>query len=159
MDPLLKLLRDNAAMKPAQMAALLGVPESEVVARIKAYEQDRVILGYRTVLNDEKVGGDLVRAVIEVRITPERGGGFDRLADRISKYNEVESCYLMSGGYDLLVVVVGNNLREVAQFVSEKLSTIQGVISTATHFLLKPYKEQGVLMSGAVPDERLPVAP
>lgn len=159
MDPLLKLLRDNAAMKPAQMAALLGIPETEVVARIKAYEQDRVILGYRTVLNDEKIGGDLVRAVIEVRITPERGGGFDRLADRISKYNEVESCYLMSGGYDLLVVVVGNNLREVAQFVSEKLSTIQGVISTATHFLLKPYKEQGVLMSGAAPDERLPVAP
>ncbi len=159
MDPLLKLLRDNAAMKPAQMAALLGVPESEVVARIKAYEQDRVILGYRTVLNDEKVGGDLVRAVIEVRITPERGGGFDRLADRIAKYNEVESCYLMSGGYDLLVVVVGNNLREVAQFVAEKLSTIQGVISTATHFLLKPYKEQGVLMSGSVPDGRLAVAP
>lgn len=159
MDPLLKLLRDNAAMKPAQMAALLGIPETEVVARIKAYEQDRVILGYRTVLNDEKIGGDLVRAVIEVRITPERGGGFDRLADRISKYNEVESCYLMSGGYDLLVVVVGNNLRQVAQFVSEKLSTIQGVISTATHFLLKPYKEQGVLMSGAAPDERLPVAP
>jgi DNA-binding Lrp family transcriptional regulator len=159
MDPLLKLLRDNAAMKPAQMAALLGVSESDVVARIKAYEQDRVILGYRTVLNDEKVGGDLVRAVIEVRITPERGGGFDRLADRIAKYNEVESCYLMSGGYDLLVVVVGNNLREVAQFVAEKLSTIQGVISTATHFLLKPYKEQGVLMSGSVPDERLPVAP
>ncbi len=159
MDPLLKLLRDNAALKPDRLAALLGVPEAEVVERIRAYEQDRVILGYRTVLNEEKLGRDIVRAVIEVRITPERGGGFDRLADRIAKYKEVESCYLMSGGYDLLVVVVGNNLREVATFVSEKLSTIQGVISTATHFLLKPYKEQGVLMSGPAPDERLPVTP
>jgi DNA-binding Lrp family transcriptional regulator len=140
MDPLLKLLRENAALKTSQLAALLGIPEEEVTARIKAYEDDRVILGYRTVLNEEKLGRDIVRAVIEVRITPERGGGFDRLADRIAKYAEVESCYLMSGGYDLLVIVVGNNLREVAAFVSEKLSTIQGVLSTATHFLLKPYK-------------------
>jgi DNA-binding Lrp family transcriptional regulator len=159
MDPLLKLLRDNAALKPSQLASLLGQPEAEITARIKALEQDRVILGYRTVLNEEKLGRDIVRAVIEVKITPERGGGFDRLADRIAKYNEVESCYLMSGGYDLLVIVVGNTLREVASFVSEKLATIHGVISTATHFLLKPYKEQGVLMSGPVQDERLPVTP
>ncbi len=159
MDPLLKLLRENAALKPAQLSALLGQPESEVAARIAAYEQDRVILGYRTVLNEEKIGHDLVRAVIEVRITPERGGGFDRLADRIAKYAEVESCYLMSGGYDLLVVVAGTSLREVASFVSEKLATLQGVISTATHFLLKPYKEQGVLMSEGARDERLPVTP
>jgi hypothetical protein len=88
----------------------------------------------------------MVRAVIEVKITPERGGGFDRLAERIAKYAEVRSCYLMSGSYDLLVVVEGNNLRELASFVSEKLATIQGVLSTATHFMLKPYKEQGVLM-------------
>ncbi|MCC6232293.1 MAG: Lrp/AsnC family transcriptional regulator [Verrucomicrobiales bacterium] len=159
MDPLLKLVRENAALKPAQLASLLGTSEADVVARLKAYENDRVILGYRAVLNDEKVGHDLVRAVIEVRITPERGGGFDRLADRIAKYTEVESCYLMSGGYDLLVVVAGNNLREVASFVSEKLATIQGVVSTGTHFLLKPYKEQGVLMSGPTVDERLPVTP
>lgn len=159
MDPLLKLLRENAGLKPAQLAAFLGVTETEVAARIKAYEEDRVILGYRTVLNEEKLGCDLVRAVIEVRITPERGGGFDRLAQRIAKYTEVESCYLMSGGYDLLVVVAGTNLREVAAFVSEKLSTIQGVISTATHFLLKPYKEQGVLMAEGPVDERLPVTP
>ncbi|MGE4179209.1 MAG: Lrp/AsnC family transcriptional regulator [Limisphaerales bacterium] len=159
MDPLLKLIRDNAALKPSQLAALLDTSESDVTARIQAYEQDRVILGYRTVLNEEKLGRDIVRAVIEVKTTPERGGGFDRLADRISKYSEVESCYLMSGGYDLLVIVVGNNLREVAHFVSEKLSTIQGVISTATHFLLKPYKEQGVLTSGPATIERLPVTP
>ncbi len=159
MDPLLKLLRENAAMTPHQLASLLGLSEPEVTSRIKAYEHDRVILGYRTVLNEEKLGRDLVRAAIEVKITPERGGGFDRLADRIAKYAEVESCYLMSGGYDLLVIVVGNNLREVASFVSERLSTIQGVLSTATHFLLKPYKEQGVLMTGPAPDERLPVSP
>lgn len=159
MDPLLKLLRDNAALKTGQLAALLGIAEPEVAAKIQAYEQERVILGYRTVLNEEKLSRDIVRAVIEVKITPERGGGFDRLADRIAKYNEVESCYLMSGGYDLLVVVMGNNLREVASFVSEKLSTIQGVISTATHFMLKPYKEQGVLMGAGAPDERLPVTP
>jgi DNA-binding Lrp family transcriptional regulator len=159
MDPLLKLLRDNAALKPSQLASLLGVSEAEVVARIAAYEQDRTILGYRTLINNEKLGRDVVRAVIEVRITPERGGGFDRLAERIARFPEVESCYLMSGGYDLQVVVGGTTLREVASFVSEKLSTMQGVLSTATHFLLKPYKEHGALISGAAVDERLPVTP
>ena len=159
MDPLLKLLHENAALKPAQLAAMLNSTEAEIVARIKTYETDQVILGYRTVLNEEKLDRDVVRALIEVKITPERGGGFDRLAERISKYNEVQSCHLMSGGYDLLVLVEGRNLREVASFVSEKLATIQGVISTATHFLLKPYKEQGVLMAGETREERLPVSP
>jgi DNA-binding Lrp family transcriptional regulator len=159
MDPLLKLIRENAAWKPAALAAMLNLPESEIAARIKRYEAEHVILGYRAILNEEKLGMEAVRAVIEVKITPERGGGFDRLAERIAKYSEVESCYLMSGGYDLLVVVQGNNLREVATFVSEKLATIQGVISTATHFMLKPYKEQGVLMKVEINDERLAIAP
>ena len=159
MEPLLKLLRENAALKPHQLAAMLNQSESEVVAKIKAYENDQVILGYRTILNEEKLGVEVVRAVIEVKITPERGGGFNRLADRIAKYAEVESCYLMSGAYDLLVVVEGSNLREVASFVSEKLATIQGVLSTATHFMLKPYKEQGVLMTREQNEERLAVAP
>jgi DNA-binding Lrp family transcriptional regulator len=159
MDPLLKLLRENAAMTPAQLSRMLDRPEAEVVAKIKAYETEQVILGYRTVLNEEKLGVDRVRAVIEVKITPERGGGFDRLAERIAKYAEVHSCYLMSGGYDLLVVVEGSNLREVATFVSEKLATIQGVVSTATHFMLKPYKEQGMLMAREQNEERLAVAP
>src|SRR5262249_31367794 len=141
---LLKLLHENAALKPAQLAALLNIPEAEVTAKIKTYEDSHVILGYRTVLNEEKLGVDVVRAVIEVKITPEREGGFNRLAERIAKYSEVSSCYLMSGGYDLLVVVEGDSLREVATFVSEKLATIQGVISTATHFMLKPYKDQGI---------------
>ncbi|PYJ56209.1 MAG: AsnC family transcriptional regulator [Verrucomicrobia bacterium] len=159
MDQLLKLLRENAALTPAQLSKMLNLPEAEVVVKIKAYEKDNVILGYRTVLNEERLGVDLVRAVIEVKITPERGGGFDRLAERIAKYAEVNSCYLMSGGYDLLVIVEGNSLREVATFVSEKLATIQGVLSTATHFMLKPYKEQGVLMTREQNDERLAVAP
>ena len=159
MDPLLKLLHENAALKPAQLAALLSLPESEVTSRIKAYEDDQVILGYRTVLNEEKLGVEVVRAVIEVKITPEREGGFNRLAERIAKYSEVSSCYLMSGGYDLLVVVEGDSLREVATFVSEKLATIQGVISTATHFMLKPYKDQGILITRERNDERLAVTP
>ena len=159
MDPLLKLLHDNAALKPAQLAAMLKTTEADVTTRIKAYEADHIILGYRTVLNEEKVDRDMVRAVIEVKITPERGGGFDRLAERIAKYSEVHSCYLMSGGYDLLVFVEGKNLRDVATFVSEKLATIQGVISTATHFMLRVYKEQGVLMKPEPAEERLAVTP
>ena len=159
MDRLLKLLRDNAALEPAQLASMLTLPEAEVVAKIKTYEQDGVILGYRAVINEERIGVDTVRAVIEVKITPERGGGFDRLAERIAKYAEVHSCYLMSGSYDLLVIVEGNTLREVASFVSQKLATIQGVLSTATHFMLKPYKEQGVLMVREKNEERLAVTP
>ena len=159
MDPLLKLLNENSALKHAQLAAMLNTTEADITTRIKAYETDQVIIGYRAVLNEERLEHDIVRAVIEVKITPERGGGFDRLAERIAKYAEVESCYLMSGGYDLQVVVKGTNLREVASFVSEKLATIQGVISTATHFMLKAYKQQGVLMKPEVNEERLAVTP
>jgi DNA-binding Lrp family transcriptional regulator len=159
MDPLLKLLRDNATLKHSEIATMLNLGEAEVATKIKQYEAAQVILGYRTILNEEKLGVESVQAVIEVKITPERGGGFDRLAERIAKYREVRSCYLMSGGYDLLVFVQGTNLREVASFVSEKLATIQGVISTATHFMLKAYKEQGVLMSSDESSERLPVSP
>jgi DNA-binding Lrp family transcriptional regulator len=159
MDPLLKLLRENASLNAGALARMLGLTEAEITAKIKRYEADQIILGYRTVLHEEKLGLQTVRAVIEVKITPERGGGFDRLAERIAKYDEVISCYLMSGGYDLLVVVEGETLREVASFVSEKLATIQGVLSTATHFMLKPYKEQGVLMTRDVQDHRLAIAP
>lgn len=159
MDPLLQLLRDNAALAPAQLAALLSLPEAEVTMRIRAYEKDQVILGYRTVLNEEKLGVDSVRAVIEVKITPEREGGFDRIAERIARYGEVRSCYLMSGAYDLLVEVEGTDLRQVALFVAQKLATIQGVLSTATHFILKPYKEQGVLMKPDRNEDRLAVTP
>jgi DNA-binding Lrp family transcriptional regulator len=141
------------------MAAMLGITESEVRSRLQALESSRQIMGYRAILNEEAIQRDVVRAVIEVRITPERGGGFDKLAERIAKYSEVRSCHLMSGGFDLLVEVEGANLREVATFVSEKLATLQGVLSTATHFVLRAYKEQGVLMQRQAEDERLAVAP
>ena len=138
---------------------MLGITESEVRTRLQALESSRQIMGYRAILNEEAIQRVVVRAVIEVRITPERGGGFDKLAERIAKYSEVRSCHLMSGGFDLLVEVEGANLREVATFVSEKLATLQGVLSTATHFVLRAYKEQGVLMQRQAEDERLAVAP
>lgn len=159
MDPLLQLLKDNASLRPAQLAVMLNLPEAEVVSRIKALEQDGVILAYRTILNEDKLSTQKVRAVIEVKITPERGGGFDRLAERLAKYSEVQSCYLMSGSYDLMVMLEGSTLREVSTFVSEKLATIQGVLSTSTHFILKPYKQQGVLIHQEAAEGRLPVTP
>ena len=159
MDELLKLLRDDASLTPAQIAGRLNLAEVEVETQIKNLESNGVILGYRTVINEEKLEVDIVRAVIEVKITPEREGGFDRLATRIARFDEVRSCYLMSGGYDLMVVVEGTDLKAVSAFVSEKLATIQGVISTVTHFMLKPYKEQGVLMGGEFSDEKMVVSP
>ena len=159
MDPLLKLLASNASLSPTEMGAMLGITDTDVRTRLQNLESSRQIVGYRAILNEEALDRDLVRAVIEVRITPERGGGFDKLAERISKYSEVRSCHLMSGGFDLLVEVEGTNLREVASFVSEKLATLQGVLSTATHFVLRAYKEQGVLLQHPAEDERLAVAP
>jgi len=159
MDPLLQLLQENAALGAPQLAMMLNLPEAEIAARIKGYEEGQVILGYRAILNEEKIGDDIVRAIIEVKITPERGGGFDRMAERLAKYAEVRSCYLMSGGYDLLVMVEGANLREVATFVSETLATIQGVISTSTHFMLKVYKEQGLLIHAESNEEKLAISP
>lgn len=159
MDELLKLLRDDASLTPAQLAPMLRMSEDDVAAKIKGLEEDKTILAYHAVLNEEKLAVDDVRAVIEVKITPERGGGFDRIAHRIAKYSEVSTCYLMSGAYDLLVVVEGSDLKKVASFVSEKLATIEGVLSTATHFMLKTYKQQGVLMHGEKNEERLAVTP
>ena len=159
MDELLKLLREDASLTPAEIANRLNQAEADVEAKIKEHETNGVILGYRTVLNEEKLDVEIVRAVIEVKITPEREGGFDRVALRISQFNEVASCYLMSGAYDLLVIVEGRDLRAVSTFVAEKLATMPGVISTATHFILKPYKEHGVMMGVEYSDEKLPVAP
>lgn len=156
---MLKLLCENATLKPAVMATMLGLSEAEITGRLRAYEAENVIVGYRAVLNEEKLGVDRVRAVIEVKITPEREGGFDRIAERIARYAEVRSCYLMSGAYDLMVEVEGDSLRDLAMFVSSKLATIQGVLSTSTHFMLKPYKEQGLLMHREQNEERLPITP
>ena len=159
MEEILKLLQRDASLTPQQIAPMLQMTEDAVAEKIRRLEEDKTILAYHAVLNEEKMEVDAVRAVIEVKITPERSGGFDRIAERIAKYDEVNSCYLMSGGYDLLVVVEGDNLKKVAGFVSEKLATIQGVLSTATHFMLKTYKQQGVLMHGEKNVERLSVTP
>jgi len=142
------------------MAQVLNLTEAEVNQQLEQLKQQRIFLGWRPVLNLSKEDAGAVRAVIEVRITPERGGGFNRFAERISRFDEVESCYLMSGGYDLLVFVTGASLQRVAAFVSEKLSTIAGVLSTSTHFLLRSYKEQGYLMDApAEENDRLTVTP
>ena len=160
MNPVLKLLLEGGSLNAVQMAQVLNLSETEVNRQLDALRKDGVLLGVRPVLNLAKEDSGVVRAVIEVRITPERGGGFNRLAERISKFDEVESAYLMSGGYDLLVFVNGASLQRVAAFVSEKLSTIEGVISTATHFMLRSYKEHGFLIEGkAEENERLKVAP
>lgn len=160
MNPVLKLLLEGDNLNPAQMAQVLNLPEAEVTAQIDALKKNNVLLGVRPVLNLSQEDSGVVRAVIEVRITPERGGGFNRLAERIARFDEVESCYLMSGGYDLMVIVNGASLQKVAAFVSEKLSTIEGVLSMATHFMLRSYKEHGFLIEGkAQENERLKVAP
>jgi DNA-binding Lrp family transcriptional regulator len=160
MKPLIKLLLEGGSLNTAQMAQVLNLSEAELNGQLDALKKDGVLLGFRPVLNLADEDSGVVRAVIEVRITPERGGGFNRLAERISKFDEVESCYLMSGGYDLLVFVNGASLQKVAAFVSEKLSTLEGVLSTATHFMLRSYKEHGFLLGGkAEENERLKVAP
>jgi DNA-binding Lrp family transcriptional regulator len=159
MDALLNLLEENALATPESLAAQLNTTPDEVRARIKQLEKDRVILAYKAIIDDERAKRIGVKAVIEVRVTPEREGGFDRLANRIAQYSEVTSCFLMSGGFDLLIFVEGNTLQEVAGFVSEKLSTLTGVLSTATHFNLKTYKVQGVMREAPVHEERLKVSP
>ena len=160
MNPVLKLLLEGGSLSTAQMAQVLNLTEAEVNRQLEQLKQQRVFLGWRPVLNLSKEDAGAVRAVIEVRITPERGGGFNRFAERISRFDEVESCYLMSGGYDLLVFVTGASLQRVAAFVSEKLSTIAGVLSTSTHFLLRSYKEHGYLMDAPAEENgRLTVTP
>ena len=160
MNPVLKLLLEGASLDTAQMAQVLHLSEAEVARQLAELKAAHVLLGWSPVLNLSHEEAGTVRAVIEVRITPERGGGFNRLAERISRFDEVESCYLMSGGYDLLVLVNGASLQRVAAFVSEKLSTIEGVLSTATHFMLRSYKEQGFLLEiRSEENDRLKVAP
>ncbi len=159
MDPLLQILKERGRLPTAELAKLTGKSEAEVEKAVRRFESDRVILGYQHILDSDKTGHGGVRAVIEVKITPERDGGFDRIAARVARYPEVVSCQLMSGGYDLLIVVEGSDLKRVAGFVAEKLSTIQGVISTATHFQLKTYKEAGVLFLQDDKAERLSISP
>jgi DNA-binding Lrp family transcriptional regulator len=154
MDVLLKLIKNNAKESPENLAKLLGLTAADVKARIADYEKAGIIQGYQTVINEDKLDGAPVTAAIEVRLTAEREGGFNRTAERISRFPEVRSAFLMSGGYDLLLFVSGKTLNEVASFVSEKLSTLGGVVGTATHFMLKTYKRNDVLMRGSDENER-----
>ena len=159
MDELLKTLKTDAQTPLEDISKELNLSVAEIKRRIAEYEKQGVILGYQALIDPQKINSDTVTAMVEVSITPERGGGFDRLASRIAKFEEVQSCYLVSGGYDLLVIVEGRNLQEVANFIAEKLSTIKGVISTATHFRLKGYKENGVFLHRESRPQRLAVAP
>jgi DNA-binding Lrp family transcriptional regulator len=158
-DPLLELLRRNARFTHQEIADLLALDKEAVANRLASLEKDGTILGYHAVIDPEAARDTSVSAFIEVKVTPERGGGFDRLAMRIARFDQVLSCYLASGGYDLMVVVEGADLREVARFVSEKLSSLEGVLSTATHFRLKTYKENGFLFEREAAPERLAVSP
>ncbi len=162
MNPVLKLLLEGGSLTTAQMAQVAGLSVAQVEQHLEQLKKDKIFLGWHPVLDLSREAGAAaaVRAVIEVKVTPERGGGFNRLAERIARFDEVESCYLMSGGFDLLVFVHEPSLQKVAAFVSERLSTIEGVLSTSTHFMLRCYKEQGFLLDGGeAPTTRLNVAP
>ncbi|MGA3268526.1 MAG: Lrp/AsnC family transcriptional regulator [Verrucomicrobiota bacterium] len=159
MDELLKILQANATESRETIAKMLNLSVAEVNRRIADYEKRGVIRGYQAILNEDQLDLDTVTAVIEVKVTPQREGGFNTIAQRISRFPEVRSAYLMSGTYDLLLFIDGRNLREVAAFVSERLSPLEGVVSTSTHFMLKTYKRLGVLMESSHAEERLSVAP
>lgn len=147
MSNILDILQETADPDPSKLGKILDLTQEEVVAQLETLRSEGTLLGWVPLLHPSKKESNLVRAVIEVKISPEREGGFDRLAHRISKFEEVEACHLMSGGYDLMVIVQGKNLHTVASFVSERLATMEGVLSTATHFLLRSYKEHGHLLS------------
>ena len=156
---ILNILTEDARTPISQIAVMLGESEATIADTIARLERQRIILKYPALVNWERVDVDQVEAMIEVRVTPQRGEGFEAIAEQIYRFEEVSSVYLMSGGYDLLVHMKARTMRQLALFVAEKLSTIEHVISTATHFVLKKYKDQGVLMDETIEDLRLKVTP
>jgi len=154
MEELLEILEKNNKLSEEQIAVMLGKSVEEVRSTIKKLEDDGVILGYPTLIDWEKTNKETVTALIEVKVTPQRGEGFDKVAERIYRYPQVKACYLMSGGFDLTVIVEGRNIKEVAQFVSEKLAPLESVLSTSTHFVLKRYKDKGIIFEKGRPDDR-----
>ena len=156
---ILDILTDDARTPISQIATMLGKTQAEVADTIARLEKQRIIIKYPALINWEKVDIDQVEALIEVRITPMRDRGFDAVAEQIYRFDEVSSVYLMSGGYDLMVMLKARTLKQLALFVAEKLSTIEGVMSTATHFVLKKYKNEGVIIDEIADDDRLQVSP
>lgn len=156
---ILDILAEDARTGVAQMATMLGVSQAEVADTVARLEKQRIIIKYPALINWEKIETEQVEALIEVRITPMRDRGFDAVAEHIYRFDEVSSVFLMSGGYDLMVMLKSRTLKQLAMFVAEKLSTIDGVMSTATHFVLKRYKTEGVVIDEAAEDDRLKVSP
>ena len=154
---ILKYIEKKSKVDLKELAVLLGTDEVTVANEIADMEKEKIICGYHTLIDWDKAGVELVTALIEVRVTPQRNQGFDRIAERIYNYPEVNAVYLISGGYDLLVTLEGKTLKEVSQFVSEKLSPVESVISTATHFILKKYKDHGTILVKKSESERMPV--
>ena len=159
MNNLLELLRQNGRETPENLAKLLQVSVEEVLEQMQQLEEKGVIRAYQAVVNEEKLDQSKVTTVIEVKVIPEDEGGFDTIAQRISRFPEVESLFLMSGTFELLVFIKGKTMHEAAQFVSEKLATMKGVTSTATHFMMKTYKLNGIEMHSGEDDERLKISP
>ncbi|MEI6132542.1 MAG: Lrp/AsnC family transcriptional regulator [Bacillota bacterium] len=145
MNEILELLEKNSRITTEQMAVMLEMSETELKATIAKFEEDGIILGYNTTINWDLTDKEVVTALIEVKVTPQRGEGFDRVAERIYRFEEVHDCYLMSGGFDLTVIVEGKTMKEVALFVAEKLAPLESVVSTGTHFVLKKYKDKGIV--------------
>ena len=151
---ILDILNTNCKYTPEEIAVMLGVDSSLVIAAISELEDNKIILGYKAMINWERVLTDNVVALIELKVTPQRGEGFDKIADKIYKYPQVDTVYLMSGGFDITVIINGKTMKEVALFVAEKLAPMEAVVSTATHFVLKKYKEQGVIFTSEDIDDR-----
>ena len=158
-DELLNLIEKNSRMGLKELAVLLGVNEIDVANELAKLEQEGIICGYHTLINWDKTDIEKVTALIEVKVTPQRGQGFDKIAERIYNYPEVKSVYLISGGFDLLVTLEEKSLKEIANFVSDKLSTLDSVLSTATHFILKKYKDHGTVFDKKREDEREVISP
>ena len=154
MDKLLKLLSDNARLNDAQIAAMLGKSESEVATEIARLEKEGIICGYNAVINWDKADAKYVTALIELRVSPKKDRGFDDIAKTVVEFEEVESVYLVSGGFDLYVTVIGKTFQDIAMFVAKRLSPLDSVLSTATHFVMNKYKESGIFFSNVEEDER-----
>ncbi len=158
-DELLAIVEKNSRIDTKELAVLLGVQEIDIINELQKLQEDGIICGFHTLINWEKTDIEKVTALIEVKVTPQRGQGFDTIAERIYKYPEVRAVYLISGGFDLLVILEEKTLKEIANFVSDKLSTIDSVLSTATHFILKKYKDHGIMLSEKYEDKREVITP